>query len=161
MSFDLKPEIKKILSTIDFVKRYEHMSENSRAIAGEAVFSPSVEETIQIINGLGYEAVYDKKERFYKVGIIENLPTYRIWLNIILRSKVAEFVWVVYHNDEIRLGSPWGVYPRLLISPDCIIKPPLYSTRSDFEQLMKAAFELYEEFKQAVIEEYQSCVPAL
>jgi len=154
MDFDLKPEIKKILTKINFIERYEDIS-NRFAAPENKGFDVPIERSIQIINSLGYDAVYDKKERFFKVGVVENMPTYRIWFNIVLRYNIAEFIWVVYHNNEVRLGSPWSIYSRLLVAPDKKIKYPHYSTSFELEQLLKAAFELYEDFKQEVIEEYQ------
>ncbi|GLC81702.1 hypothetical protein [Lacrimispora brassicae] len=156
MSFELKPEIKQVLTKINFVERYEALSESSRDISAKAdIIDISIEQVTKIINDLGYETKYDKKERFFKVGLVEDLPKYRIWFNVVLRSGVAEFIWVVYHNEEVRLGSPWSIYPKLLISPDKRIKPPLYSTSLDLEKLLRTALEMYEDFKQGVVDEYK------
>jgi|GEM_PF-208123 len=160
MSFELKPEIRKALRKIRFVDRFEEISERSRKTASARInkenrFEASIEQATNIIESLGYEAIYNKKEKFLKVGLIESLPTYRIWFNMDLRFGIAELIWVVYYNGEVRLGSPWDVYPELLIGPEKKIKLPVYSSYSELEQILKAAFELYEEFKQAIIEEYQ------
>lgn len=159
MGFELKPEIKKVLNKIDFVKRYEDLSENSRSrLSRQGTNDVTNESAIRIIKDLGYEVSYDKKEKFFKAGVVEELPTYRIWFNIVLRSGVVEFIWVVYHDDEVRLGSPWSIYSKLLISPDKKIKPPLYSTELDLEYILQNAFEMYEDFKKGVIEEYKSII---
>ena len=45
-----------------------------------------------------------------------------IWFHIILEHGMTEFVWVVYHNNEVRLGSPWSVYSRVLMNASERIK---------------------------------------
>ena len=156
MNFELKKEIRKVLCDINFIERYEHMSDDSRKqVSRSDSKEVEVEQVIDIINSIGYEVVFDKKEKFFKVGLVENVPKYRIWFNIVLRSGVAEFIWVVYHNNEVRLGSPWSIYVKLL-SPDKRIKPPLYSDEQDLKKLLKQAMNMYDDFKSALIAEYQA-----
>ena len=49
------------------------------------------------------------------------------------------------------LGSPWTRYARLMIARDYIIKQPVISDYVDFRDVMKIAFEMYEDFKQAFL----------
>ena len=64
---------------------------------------------------------------------------------------MIELIWVVYEEDEVLLGSPWTRYPRLMIGRDYIIKQPIISDYVDFRDVMKIAFEMYEDFKQAFL----------
>nr|EEK65510.1 hypothetical protein bcere0006_44510 [Bacillus wiedmannii] len=60
----------------------------------------------------------------------------------------------MYHNNELRLGSPLSLYARLLISPDTRIKPVLFSGYNSLEKIFKIALGMYEDFKQELIPIY-------
>ena len=154
---ELKPEIKKVLTEMNFIKRYEKLSDESRnkVTSDDADYIP-IKRLIEIFNSFGYDAVYYKKEKFFKVGVVEKLPTYGIWFNIALHSGAVELIWTAYHNNEVRLGSPWNMYPRLLISLDYRVEPPLYSTEFELTQVLRVAFEMYEDFKARLIAEYEA-----
>ncbi|MGR5898459.1 hypothetical protein ACT7C8_09460 [Bacillus cereus] len=70
MNLKLKPEIETALKKIDFVNRYTELSSFSRENydAEEIIPNPNIEEIQQILEKLGYKSVYDKKEKFLKVG---------------------------------------------------------------------------------------------
>ncbi|MED1057613.1 hypothetical protein [Bacillus mycoides] len=156
MSLTLKPEIKIALKKIDFVNRYIELSAFSREIydAEEIVPNPNIEEIQQILEQLGYKSVYDKKEQFLTVGEIGDKKETLFYFNIGIKINVLDFTWVVYHNDELRLGSPWSLYSRLLISPDTRIKPVLFSDYDSLEKNLKIALGMYEDFKRELIPIY-------
>ncbi|MGG0724332.1 hypothetical protein [Bacillus mycoides] len=157
MSFEMKPEIKAVLEKIRFVDRYKNLSENFRGNPNDLndrLEDYDIEKVNEIFKRLGYVATFDKKEKFFKVGVIDNSPNYMIWFNIILEYGMTEFIWVVYHNDEVRLGSPWSVYSRLLINPRERIKKPVYRSYEELEDILKEAFLMYDDFKSELISVY-------
>ncbi|MEI5924662.1 hypothetical protein ACK3XG_03425 [Bacillus sp. TD10] len=119
MNLKLKPEIETALKKIDFVNRYTELSSFLRENydAEEIIPNPNIEEIQQILEKLGYKSVYDKKEQFLKVGELGDKKEILFYFNIGIKINVLDFTWVVCHNDELRLGSPWSLYSRLLISP--------------------------------------------
>jgi len=78
-----------------------------------------------------------------------------IWFNIILEYGMTEFIWVVYRNNEVSLGSPWSVYSRLLIDSSERIKKPVYRSYKELEEILKEAFLMYEDFKSELINLYK------
>lgn len=153
----MKPEIKAVLEKIRFVDRYKNLSENFRGNPNDLndrLEDYDIEKVNEIFKRLGYVATFDKKEKFFKVGVIDNSPNYMIWFNIILEYGMTEFIWVVYHNDEVRLGSPWSVYSRLLINPRERIKKPVYRSYEELEDILKEAFLMYDDFKSELISVY-------
>ncbi|ALC53268.1 MULTISPECIES: hypothetical protein [Bacillus] len=157
MSFEMKPEIKVVLEKIRFVDRYKKLSENFRGNPNDLndrLEDYDIEKVNEIFKRLGYVSTFDKKEKFFKVGVIDNSPNYMIWFNIILEYGMTEFIWVVYHNDEVRLGSPWSVYSRLLINPRERIKKPVYRSYEELEDILKEAFLMYDDFKSELISVY-------
>ncbi|MGH1327095.1 hypothetical protein [Bacillus pretiosus] len=143
MNLKLKPEIEIALKKIDFVNRYTELSSFSRENydAEEIIPNPNIEEIQQILEKLGYKSAYDKKENLF-------------YFNIGIKVNVLDFTWVVYHNDELRLGSPWSLYSRFLISPDTRIKPVLFSDYDSLEKILKIALGMYEDFKRELIPIY-------
>ncbi|MEC2057624.1 hypothetical protein I6J18_12455 [Peribacillus psychrosaccharolyticus] len=55
---------------------------------------------------------------------------------------------------EVRLGSPWSDYPRLLIEASKRIKKPVYKSYEELEEILKEAFLLYEDLKFGLINLY-------
>ena len=62
-----------------------------------------------------------------------------------------ELIWVIYEGDKAIIGSPFASYAKWLISRDYIILDPVISDYIDFRDVMKIAFEMYEDFKQAFL----------
>lgn len=157
MSFEMKPEIKTVLEKIEFVNRYKVLSKQFRGNPNDIndrLENYDIEKVNEIFTKLGYDAAFDNKEKFFKVGVVDNSPNYTIWFNIILEYGMTEFIWVVYHNNEVRLGSPWSVYSRLLIDPSERIKKPVYRSYEELEEILKEAFSMYEDFKFNLINLY-------
>lgn len=157
MSFEMKPEIKTVLEKIEFVNRYRVLSEQFRGNPNDIndrLDSYDIEKVNEIFTKLGYDVAFDNKEKFFKVGVVDNSSNYTIWFNIILEYGMTEFIWGVYHNNEVRLGSPWSVYSRLLIDPSERIKKPVYRSYEELEEILKEAFSMYEDFKFNLINLY-------
>ncbi|MEC2077219.1 hypothetical protein [Metabacillus fastidiosus] len=154
MSFELKPEIKTSLEKIRFVDRYKEMSNRFNSNPDDSFENYEIDTVIEIIKNLGYDVSFDKKENFLKVGVIDNSPNYKIWFNIVLEYGITEFIWVVYHNNEVRLGSPWSVYSRLLIDPSERITAPIFRNYKELVEILKGAFVMYEDFKIELINLY-------
>ncbi|GHT72116.1 hypothetical protein FACS1894110_26380 [Spirochaetia bacterium] len=53
------------------------------------------------------------------------------------------------------LGDPWSVYSRLLVNPDYRILMPIYRSYDELKAILKEAVEMYEDFKQVIIDEYE------
>lgn len=158
MSFEMKPVIKTVLEKIEFVDRYRALSEQFEGNPddiNDRIENYEIEKVNEIFNKLGYDADFDDKEKFFKVGVLDNSPNYMIWFNIILEYGMTEFIWVVYRNNEVRLGSPWSVYSRLLIDPSERIKKPVYRSYKELEEILKEAFLMYEDFKSELINFYK------
>ena len=70
---------------------------------------------------------------------------------IILRYGIAELVWVVEEGGVLLLGAPWSTYSRRLIDVNYRIKNPVFGTYEDLEEILKIVFEMYEDFKRALM----------
>lgn len=150
---ELNEIIKKALIKIDFVKRYEKLSEtfdSARTPESEMLEHIDGEEIMEMIQALGYNPGFDSRGKFFKIKQ-EKSGVYTFGFNIILRYGVAELVWVVKRGKEVLLGSPWGTYSERLIDKDYKILSPIFGTYEDLEEIFKTAFEMYEDFKKAVI----------
>ncbi|KXT70274.1 hypothetical protein SGODD07_01570 [Streptococcus gordonii] len=149
----LNPKIEKSLIEINFVERYKKISKKysrERTPEGEELAYFDGDLLMEIVESLGYTVKYDKRERFFHIDL-ETVDNFRFGFHFMFRSGRLELIWVVYEGDKVLLGSPWTRYPRLMISRDYIIKPPIISDYDDFEDVMKIAFEMYEDFKQAFL----------
>ena len=151
---NLNPIIKQALVGMDFVERYEKLSnaysaertpdeERLKYIDGELV--------MDMIAAAGYTPLFDEKEKFYKIKE-EQKGGYTFGFHIILYAGMVDLVWVVKKKDQVLLGSPWSVYSRRLIDPKYRIKKPIFSDYDDLEEILNTAFDMYNDFKKAVLE---------
>lgn len=150
---ELNPKIKCSLIKIDFIERYEKLSNKfsaERTPSGRRLVYIDGEEVMEIIQELGYSPLFNTKEKFYKIKE-EHIDKLTFGVHIILRGGMVDLVWVVKENDEILLGSPWGTYSKRLIDINYRIKKPVFETYEDLEEILKVSFEMYEDFKRALI----------
>ena len=107
---ELNPKIKNALIKIDFVKRYEELSNkysSERTPSNNRLVYIDGEEVLEMIQELGYHPSFNSREKFYKIKE-EKIGDFIFGVHIILRWGMMELVWVVKENGELLLGSPWG-----------------------------------------------------
>ena len=146
---ELNSKIKEALIEIDFIKRYEEVSNKSnaeRTPSKSRLVYIDGEEVMEIIQDLGYSPLFDSKEKFYKIRE-EQVERFTLGVHIILQGGMVDLVWVVRENGELLLGAPWGTYSRRLIDSSYRIKKPIFGTYEDLEQILKITFKMYEDFK--------------
>ena len=146
----LDTRIKQALIEINFVERYEKLStyySQKRTPKGQELDYFDGDFLMEIVELLGYKVQYDKRERFFHIKL-EGIGHFRFGFHFALEYGRLELIWVVYEGDKV---SPWTRYPRLMIARDYIIKQPIVSDYVDFRDIMKIAFEMYEDFKQVFL----------
>ena len=149
---ELNPIIKQALVDIDFIERYQRLSDEYSAEmvpSEERLVYVDKDEVFEMLSKLGYESSFDSREKFFKIKE-EQFGKYKFGFHISLRDGNAELIWVVREGDTVILGLPWGIYSRLMINPDYRIKRPFYGTYDDLENILEVAFEMYKDFKNAI-----------
>ena len=149
----LDTRVEQALIEINFVERYGNISkkyDRERTPKGQELDYFDGDFLMEIVELLGYKAQYDKRERFFYIDL-EEIGHFRFGFHFAFESGRLELIWVVYEGDKVVLGSPWTRYPRLMIARDYIIKQPIVSDYVDFRDIMKIAFDMYEDFKQAFL----------
>lgn len=150
---EMNHKIRAALNEIGFIQRYEALAQKfsaERTPQEECLAFIDGEEVMQMIADRGYSPRFDAGEKFYKIEE-EKVGAFSFGFHIILRYGRAELVWVVREGGELLLGSPWGSYSRRLISPDYRIKAPVFGSYEDLEEILKTAFEMYEDFKKSLL----------
>lgn len=149
---ELNSKIKEALIKIDFIKRYEGLSNKfnaERTPSNNRLVYIDGEEVMDIIQELGYYTLFDNKEKFYKIKE-ERIGNYTFGTHIILQGGMVDLVWVVRENGELLLGAPWGTYSRRLNKDSFRIKKPIFGTYEDLEEIFKITFKMYEDFKRVL-----------
>ena len=109
---ELNPKIKQALIKIDFIKRYEELSNRfneEKTPSSKRLIYIDGEEVMETIQTLGYIPQFDAKEKFYKIKE-EKIGEYTCRVHVILRDGMVDLVWVVKEGNELILGDTWGVY---------------------------------------------------
>lgn len=146
---ELNSKIKDALTKIEFVKRYEELSNKfnaERTPSSNRLIYIDGEEVMETIRDFGYSPLFDVKEKFYKIKE-EQIGEYTFGVHVILQDGMVDLVWVVRDNEELLLGAPWGTYSRRLIDSSYRIKKPIIGTYEDLEEIFKISFKMYEDFK--------------
>lgn len=150
---EIKPEIKKALLSIDFFKRYENLSkkyderktprkERLRYFDGEII--------MESIKHLGYTVEFEPKEKFFIVKD-KQIENYSFAVHIILDGGMVDMVWIVKEDNALILGLPIGEFSRIIFSPDYRIKKPIFGTYEDLDEIFCIGFQMFEDFKQALV----------
>ncbi len=149
---ELHPKIKETLIEIDFIRRYEELSNEfnaERTPSSKRLMYIDGEEVLEIIKNLGYSPLFNSKEKFYKIQE-EKIGKYTLGVHIILQGGMVDLIWTVRENGELILGAPWGTYSKRIIDSNYRIKKPIFGTYEDFEEILKNAFEMYGDFKRTL-----------
>ena len=145
-------KVKEALEKINFVKRYELLS---NTFNGEKT---PLNERLRHIDGkivlgclarLGYKAHFKSKEKYFWIEEVQ-IGTHTFSCNIILYCGMVDIVWIVKESGNLILGLPIGEYSRLMIAPNYKIMKPLFGTYEDLDQIFESIFKLFEDFKKAM-----------
>ncbi len=150
---ELNFKIKNALIKMNFIDRYEELSKRfsgERMPLNERLVYVEKDEVMDMIRDLGYSPMFDTTEKFFKIKE-EQVENFTFGFHIILRDGMADLVWIVRENGELLLGAPWSTYSRRLIDVNYRIKKPVFGTYEDLEDILKAAFKMYEDFKLAFV----------
>lgn len=150
---ELNPKIKKALLDINFIKRYEFLSnsfDDVKTPLKERLHYYDGEIIIESINQLGYTVQFEPKEKYFKIQE-QQIKNYAFAINLILDGGMADIVWIVKENNKLILGLPLGEFSRLIISPDYKIKKPIFGTYEDLDEIFRISFLMFEDFKNALI----------
>lgn len=150
---ELNPKIKNALIKMNFVQRYEEISNKFNAEKtphNERLIYIDGEEVMDMIRDFGYSPLFNTKEKFFKIQE-EQVGAFRFGVHIILDCGMVDLVWVVKESGELILGTPWSIYSRILIDANYRIKKPIFGTYEDLEEILKDTFAMYEDFKSALL----------
>lgn len=149
---NLDSRVEQALQAINFVERYKELSDKFsldrtpkekrlNIITGELIFDA--------FEDLGYRAKFDGREKFFYIEPIKE-NGYTFGFHISIFKGLVELIWIVKDfQNKVILGTPLVEFSRRLISPDYKIMDPVIADYDDFENVMKVAFGMYEDFKQA------------
>lgn len=110
-----------------------------------------VDRTLEILVGLGYKALYDKKEKFFK--IIDELGAYKVTFHISVEYGYLDAGWYVYKGNNLIGGDVWQM---LSIDFDDRYEDnmkPMFSSYEEMREVLREALRLYEDFKRALLNE--------
>ena len=153
MAYDLEPEIKEVLEKIDFIQRYKALSKQfpDRENTFENYEN---EKVIAVFESLGYKARFMKKENFFIVGEVKNKDFYTFRFNISLKYGLVEFIWSARYNGEVRVGNSWDMFVKALSNGSERLPAVCFHSYDELKEIMKIAFEMYEDFKRELIPIY-------
>ena len=102
---ELNSKIQDALIKINFIKRYEELSNKfnaERTPSHNRLVYLDGEEVMETIQDLGYYPIFDRKEKFYKTKE-EEIGKFTLCVNIILQGGMIDLVWVVKELSLIHI----------------------------------------------------------
>lgn len=146
-------KVREALLKINFIERYEELSNlysDKRIPKDGRLVYVDREEVIETIHDLGYSAKFRAKEKFYQIQE-EKKGGFIFGFHIILYDGTVDLVWVVKKDYEVLLEAPWGIYPKRLTGSNYIIEKPVIGDYGDLEYVLREAFIMFEDFKNAFL----------
>ena len=152
----LNPAIEKALKQISFVERYKSLSaefDEIRTPLNDRLRYIDGEIIIEIVESLGYTVEFNSKDKYFLTKEDQINGKYKTLVKFDLNGGMVEFIWEVWLKDKVILGSPWGTYSVRMGMNEGRIKKPIFGTYEDLGEIFRIGFELYEDFKKALIEQ--------
>ncbi|MGG3504885.1 hypothetical protein ABES58_05305 [Paenibacillus lautus] len=131
---------------IKFIERYKNLAAKYQFNISESFENYESNQVVKIMSELGYVSSFNKKEKFFKITETQN--DYKFQFVISLKYGVAEFIWSVWENSELRIGGTWGILKEQLdgLENDKVRKP-VFRNYEELKELLADAFLIYEDFK--------------
>lgn len=136
--------LKNVLVKIDFKNRFDTLFEKH---SHRNLFKKADPKEVQkIIEKLGYECVYHKSGKFFKIDDVQpNLS-----LNLSTDIGIVEFILDAIVDDE-GTGGPFG-YMSTFIEHEERIKKPRFGSYEELEEILIEGFGIYEDIKKGILE---------
>lgn len=143
---------KNILKRVNFVDRYTDISRKFHFDLKDGFEKFSNDEVLRVVNHLGYQVKYLKGDNFFKIA--ETINPFKFHFNIVLKGGIVEFIWGVWKGDkpQLELSDPWGVVADDM-GYESPIRKPLFRNYEDLQEILKEAFNIYEDFKRELLKE--------
>lgn len=142
LDFDVKMAIEKI----NFIERYRGLSSKYSFELNESFEHYDNNNVLDVFDRLGYKAIFNKKENFYKV--VDELSWGKMQFNISLKYGVVELIWSIWKGEKLCAGGTWSM---LKVQYDGVdddkIRKPVFRNYIDLEEILAEAFAIYEDFK--------------
>jgi hypothetical protein len=145
-------EIKNALVKMNVVERYHKLSQDYSINSNEMFENYDIEKVLKIFNDLGYEAKYNKGERFFK--IITKIDKFKFQINISLKYGASEIIWCAWQEKDLLIGTPLGRIVKFISSDIKNIKLPSFKGYDDLKLLLNDSLIMYGEFIELVTEAY-------
>lgn len=145
-------KIKKIFSSINFVKRYQKICEDYNDFENSMTNS-NKKKYLEIINSINDNLEYSSKDRTFKYSSVHN--NYVLELVLSLHKGLIEAhlnylnkgEWIMYNRfDGYAEELEKGFRDKLTI--------PKYTSYEELEEILKEIFSIYEDFKEEFIKQY-------
>ncbi|GAB3719930.1 hypothetical protein GCM10027592_63470 [Spirosoma flavus] len=148
----LHPDLKYALDGISFRKQYKQIVKRFSFDISESFEDYSPNEVLKIINEFGYETKFIKRENFFKIS--EVIQPFQFQFNISLKYGVVELIWDILKDNQ-RLHFGWGTWGSVsdILDDSEKLKNPIFRNYEDLLDILKEAFSIYENFKEALIQQ--------
>ena len=147
-----------VYKNIDFVNRYENLSNNFQF---EDRLDYVNDEVLKLIAKIGNKAKYVKSDNFFKIE--DKINGVKFYLHICLKYSNAELIIgaIDIAQDNFITGTVFGRLYKLIkysegVDLEANIRDPKFRNYEDLEQILKEAFSIYEDFKTELIKQEKS-----
>ena len=132
-------KLQSILQKIDFKNRFDALFEQHSH--KNLLKKTDLKMVSNIINQLGYESVYHKSGKFFKIDAANPKTS----LNVSVDLGIVEFILDTTIDDE-GVGGPFG-YMREQIESEGRIKKPRFGSYEELNDILIDGFGIYEDIK--------------
>lgn len=137
-------KFRKVLENIDFLKRYSKLSKKYDSIRTpneKRLTKPDGIEVCDIFEDMGYDLEFSKGvDKFAYFD--EKYEDYKFSFRFSLSNGTAEFILAIWENEELLVGTNFGMMSKELGVIETI-KKPVFSNYTELKDILKTAIEIY------------------
>ena len=137
--------LREVLERVDLVATYRALETRHAANTGQLRRRVSDPDVLGLLTALGYDASYDRRERFFK--IVSSVGATKVQLNLALPGSGHVLECILFVDDKkrkIRGGGPFTLLVSHLTEGASTAKRLPFSTKDELSGLLAAVMELYE-----------------
>ncbi|RED94073.1 hypothetical protein [Marinoscillum furvescens] len=143
----LQGEIEQILKDIDFISRYDNMS--NRYNKRDESFNCQNDSVLQIAKKIGHPINYSKSKEFY---LEEDLSGFKLKFGFTIRFNSFDFgLSVIHEGRDIKSSAPWGFLVQLMTEGEKKVSKAMFKGYDDIESILQEAFSIYDDFKKGIL----------
>jgi len=143
----IQEDIELLLKDIDFITKYELISQKFRK--SDESYKISNNEILDIAREIGFAVSYSKEKEFHLEEVHGN---YQLKIGFTVRFNSIEIGFSIANEaKQIRTSAPWGLIVKLMTNGTQKIGKPKFENLTNLRGILEGVLSIYNDIKSGLI----------